>query len=256
MAPRVPGAIIRELARINNSRKHTNEPEPGSTETGFTESALSSRLRVSRLAFRGDAVEYTFEMTPERARAAASELEAILWLQNERLYQRLRARMPWRRHLRIVGMLLATLGLLLAGFGAIFSTRLRIEFMVAAALFVFFFLVFQQGERLSRALRRGTRKLVANRARRAMSPVLRHAPYTIEYTLDGERLTVQVEMPPIRGEVEWRQARLAILGSTVVCVFAAPLRQRPLRVVYVPGPLERRALQDAFIANEIETIGI
>jgi hypothetical protein len=200
-------------------------------------------------------LEYSFEMTPERALLAARELDAILWLQNERLYDMLRHRMRWRRQLRVAGLVIAVFGLLLALTGAVFAPpRLRLAFVVAVLLFVLFVVVFWRAELLEQAMRRATRRLVANRARRAMNPVLRKAPYTIRYTIESDSIGIHASELGITAQVPFKRMRHVVVASTVVCVFEGPYRQRPLRVLYVPGPAELGLLETALSAHQSEVV--
>jgi hypothetical protein len=193
-------------------------------------------------------------MTPQRAQNAVNDLNAVLWFQNERLYQRLRARMPWRRTLRGVALILCVVGILLAVPGVIFAPHLRLQFVVTTLLFALFFLTFQRGEALEQAIRRGTRRLVAGRARRAMASVIRKAPYTIHYAINDGRLTIRTADVGIAAELPIELVRYVVVAPSLVCVFDQPFRQRPLRVLYVPGPAETRVLQDTFANNHIDVV--
>jgi hypothetical protein len=199
--------------------------------------------------------EYSFEMTLERALLAARELDAILWLQNERLYELLRHRMRWRRQLRVAGMVIAVFGLLLASTGAVFAPqRLRLAFVVAVVLFVLFVAIFWRAELLEQAMRRATRRLVANRARRAMDSVLRKAPYTIRYTIESDSIGIHASELGIAAQVPFKRMRHVVVASSVVCAFEGPYRQRPLRVLYVPGPAELDLLETVLSAHQSEVV--
>jgi len=207
-------------------------------------------------------LSYEFEMTPERARAAIGALEAILWHQNERLYQNLCTRMPWRQQLARVGLGLSAVGLGLSLFGVLFAPRLRLTFLATLVAFAVFLILFWKRDALAAAMRRGTRRLIARRARRLLAPAIRHAPYTIAYTLDDDRLAIQATGPTITGtsslpaEIPLKRVRLAIIAPSMIGVFDRPLAQRPLRLLYVPGPTELQRLQDALTRNEAEVIAI
>jgi hypothetical protein len=199
---------------------------------------------------------YTFEMTAERARAAEREIDAALWVQNERLYHHIRARMPWRGKLRVVALVLCVLGLVLAVPSAILAPIRRLEFSAAVVAFALLFVVFRYLEPLERAIRRGTRKLVANRARRSMASVIRRTPYTIDYALEDGRLTISAKKLGVVADVPLKRARLAVVGRSVICLFDRPIGQRPLRVLYVPSEHERLLLENALAASGAQLMAI
>ena len=148
-------------------------------------------------------------MTRERAVAALAALEGALWIQNERIYQQWRDRMPWRPRLRVVALVLSLVGLLLAVVGAAFATQLRLLYFGTAALFVIFFVVFWHVERLAAGIRVGTRQLIARQARRALAPVIRRAPYTIDYTVEGDELGVEASAVGVAARVPLSRVQLA-----------------------------------------------
>jgi hypothetical protein len=205
-------------------------------------------------------VDYEFHMTPERARAAVPTLEAVLWFQNERLYHDLRARMPWRRQLRTVGLVLAAGGFGLALLGALFAPYLRLAFIATLVAFALFIILFHRGEEIERAMRRGTRRIVARRAQRLLAPALRYAPYAIAYTLEADRLAIQASGPSLpraagrQAEIPLSRVRLAIVAPGFIGLFARPLAQRPLRLVYVPTPTEQALLETALTVNQAEVM--
>ncbi len=193
----------------------------------------------------GPPLEYVFEMTPDFARAAAGPLERALWLQNERIYQRLRARMPWRPKLRVFGVLLSVSGVALAEIGWAGSRRAGELFLAMAAVFAAFALTFALGPRLEPGLRRVTRRLTAWRARRMMLPVARRAPYSIRYALAGSALSATVESLKLSLQLDLRSVPVAVTTADFVCAFRKPFGSTRVRVLYLPGPAERAALVDA-----------
>lgn len=198
---------------------------------------------------------YEFHMTPEFARAAAPRLEQALWMQNERLYHAVEARMRFRRFLPPVGIALCVLGMGLALVAWWASPRKDASFVGAFALFGVFLLTFMNLDAIGRAMRRYTRRMVAFRARKTMAQVAKRAPYTIQYELGESALATRVEAMKFSKVLDLKRVRVAIECPDFVCVFTRPLAQNPERVLYVPGAREHEALCAALAANGAEVAG-
>lgn len=201
-----------------------------------------------------EALVYEFQMTPEFAQAATVRLEEALWMQNERLYHSVEARMRFRRHLPAVGRALSVFGMALAFFGWWISPRKDTIFVGAFAVFGMLLLTFMNLQSIGRAARRFTRRMVASRARRTMAAVAKRAPYSIRYELGENALTTRVEAMKLSIALELKQVRVAIECPDFVCVFARPLAQNPMRVLYVAGAREHAAVCAALAANGAEVV--
>jgi hypothetical protein len=164
--------------------------------------------------------------------------------------------MPWRNRLRRVGIGLSICGWLLALFGAVFAPHLRLGFVAALVAFTLFVFVFSRGEAIEQALRRGTRRIVARRARLALEPLIRQAPLRIEYTLEHDQLRIEGSPPLKVTEHSLQRVRLAILAPRVICLYTGPYRQRPLAVLFYTEPDELRLVQGVLLANHVEVIAL
>jgi hypothetical protein len=67
-------------------------------------------------------------------------------------------------------------------------------------------------------------------------------------------LAVHVEKLGISRVLDLRSVRVGIATPAFICVFCRPLRQRPDRVLYVPGPRERAALSAPLLAAGVQLI--
>ena len=185
---------------------------------------------------------YEFQMTSEFARTATDTLERALWVQNERLYHHLENRMRFRSHLPSVGMILSTLGLLLVLFGWTLAPQKRLIFAPMFAAFAGLLLTFVFISSIARALRRFARRAVASTARRSMMRVAKRAPYTIQYELADGVLRTRVVSMGISKSLDLRKVRMAVETPAFICAFHRPLAQSPIRILYLPGAPEHRAL--------------
>jgi hypothetical protein len=192
-------------------------------------------------------LEYRIEVTPELARATTAPLEQALWLQNERHYEHLRSRplflVRLRPRVRLAGILLALVGLALSLLGWTMDDYRQEPLSQLSAVFVAFTVVFALvGERTDRAARRLTRRLVARQARRMMERVERKAPYVIEYSLANNALASRVEKLGLSRLLELRTIRVVVKARDFIIAFTRPYSSRGMRLLYVPGPVERDQL--------------
>ncbi len=196
------------------------------------------------------AFEYSFEMTPEFARAAAPRLEHAVWIVNERTFaERMASRLRYREKIRVAGVVLCAggVGLALYGFNATRAWR----FITYASVFIAFMIVFGLLPRIAGSLRRFTRWLIGVRARKSMEQIARAAPYTAQYRLDETLLSATVPKLDRSLQIDLRTVRLAVVMDRIVCMFAG---RREVRAVYVPGPAERAALVGALGAAGAEVV--
>lgn len=197
---------------------------------------------------------YEFQMTPEFCRRAIEALEQVLWMQNERFYRHLESRMRYRTALRKVGIVLSASGLALALLGWSLAPRKKVFFGGMLAAYVALLLAFVFAPLIARALRRFARRTVSWTTGRMMRTLARRAPYTIRYELGEAALVTRVERLGISRALDLRSVRVGIATPAFICVFRRPLKQRPARVLYVPGPREHAALSAALVAAGVQLL--
>jgi hypothetical protein len=187
-------------------------------------------------------LEYRIDVTPELARATTAPLEQALWLQNERHYRHLRSRplFRFRPQLSLAGILLSLVGLALSLLGLTMDDCPKESLPQFSAVFIAFAVVFAVPK--DGALRRLTRRLVARQARRMMERVARKAPYVIEYSLANNTLATRVEKLGLSRLLELKTVRVAVKARDFIVAFTHPYSTRQMRLLYVPGPVERDQL--------------
>lgn len=182
-------------------------------------------------------------MTPELARSAASPLEQALWLQSERPYEHLRSRFPsrprFRQRLRLAGTLLALVGVALSLLGWTQDCRGGASFIVFAAAFAGFAILFSLFPANDAALRGFTRRIMTRRARRMMQRVARQALYVIEYSFADNVLVARVEKLRFSRRLDIGSIRVAVKAGNFIVAFTRPYSTRHFRLLYFPGPAER-----------------
>ena len=191
---------------------------------------------------------YEFHMTSDFARAATATLERALWMQNERLYIHLEARMRFRSRLPSVGIVLSALGLALTLLGWALAPQKKLFFVSFFAAFAGLLLAFSFLSSIARSLRHFARKAVSSRVRRIMEGVERQAPYTIQYELTDGMLLTRVGRMVVSKPLELQHLRMAIETPAFICAFRRALAQNPARILYVPGVREHAALCAALAA--------
>jgi hypothetical protein len=197
---------------------------------------------------------YEFQMTAEFCHTAIEPLEQVLWMQNERLYRHLESRLRFRSLLRNGGIVLSACGLALVLVGWFLAPRKKLFFGGMFAAYLALLLAFVFAPQMARALRSFARRTVSWTARRTLRRVASRTPYTIRYELGEAVLAVHVERLGISRVLDLRSVRVGIATPAFICVFCRPLRQRPDRVLYVPGPRERAALSAALLAAGVQLI--
>jgi hypothetical protein len=197
---------------------------------------------------------YEFQMTPEFCRRAIPPLEQVLWMQNERFYRHLESRMRFRSQLRVAGIVLAVCGLALALLGWSLAPGKKVLFAGMLATYLALLLAFVFAPLIARALRRFARRMVCWTARRTMRRVASRAPYTIRYELGEAVLATRVEKLGISRSLDLRSVRVGIATPAFICLFRSPLKQRPARVLYVPGPQEHASLSAALVAAGVQLL--
>lgn len=197
---------------------------------------------------------YEFHMTAEFCRTASEPLEQMLWMQNERLYRHLESRLRFRSPLRKAGIVLSCCGLALVLVGWFMAPRKKLFFGGMFAAYLALLLAFVFAPLIARALRSFARRTVSWTARRTLRRIANRTPYTIRYELGEAVLAVHVENLGISRVLDLRSVRVGIATPTFIGVFSRPLRQRPDRVLYFPGPREHAALSTALLAAGVELI--
>lgn len=199
---------------------------------------------------------YRFEVTPELARASAEPLARALWMQDERAYAASRMRRH-RPRLRVFGVLVSVAGVALSWYGWAVTRRRGEKFVVEAALFTFFLLVFALLPSLALWLRLLAQRLHGSRARRMMEQVARKAPYQIDYALEDGVLLARVDklgLSPL--PLPLRSVSVAIAAPQFICAFPRPHSVSGFRMLYLPGAPERAALIEGLRAAGVTLLEV
>lgn len=205
-----------------------------------------------------DPLTFRCELTEARLARAEPELAAAMAWWTARHQEALRAGRerlePW---LRWLGVGLAAAGALLSGalvatvpVGACAGSRLAL-LQVATPLFALLGVVFWFLPRLSSALRAWAPAAAARRAPRLLAPLRAHLPTEVRYGLADGRLESSLARPPRRAVTRLADVRGALVGAEVACLFGGPPLSRLLRVVWLAGEAERRALLEALEAGGV-----
>jgi hypothetical protein len=75
-----------------------------------------------------------------------------------------------------------------------------------------------------------------------MERVARKAPYVIEYSLANSALASRVEKLGLSRLLELRTIRVVVKARDFIIAFTRPYSSRGMRLLYVPGPVERDQL--------------
>jgi hypothetical protein len=193
------------------------------------------------------------DLTAERLDRAEPELAAALAWWTDRRQEALRARRErLEPRLRLVGVLLSSLGVLVAGAAIVtlpdapFPGAGSLLFYDAAiAVFVVLGVIFWFLPRVTRGLRAWARGAVVRRALRLLASLRLHLPSAVEYELVAGRLESRLTRPPRSGATPLSAVHGALVGESLACLFGQPPLSRLLRVVWLGADQDCRALREA-----------
>ena len=192
---------------------------------------------------------WTSEITRERLAALQVELEWALQRQNARFSDRMpTSRMSVERRRAIALIVFSVLALVLA-YAAWTDPRVRHTMwfatgvVAAAAGFVMALFL----PRLRAWSKRTAGSMLTRRAAGILAPVLRRAPYTIEYKLAGDELAADVPALKLHRTLPLAHPKLVLATPGLVIAFRDTHALNPLRVIYAADG-DRAALLAAFAA--------
>lgn len=200
------------------------------------------------------------ELTPDRLDAGEREVGAALALWTRRRQEALRKKRervePW---LRRAGLAACAVG---AGLSAWADVATSVSTCPAAAarssatlyqvmtpVFVALGVVFWFLPRWTAALRAWAPRAAARAAPRLIAPLRAQLPTDVSYRLDDGGV-----QSSRTGRTAFRAVHGAIVGSQTACLFGRPPISRLVRVVWLPGEAERRAVVAALEAAKVPVI--
>ena len=151
---------------------------------------------------------------------------------------------------------LAACGLLLAASGWALMPRDKVFYGAMSSAFAVLLVIFIMLPRIGLALRRFARHMVSITAGKLMRPVAARGPYKIVYELSGTSLVTRAEAVQVSSTLDLRKVRVAIETPDFICAFPSRFAQRPIRVLYLPGPSEHAAMRAALVASGAEMLRV
>jgi hypothetical protein len=203
------------------------------------------------------------ELTRERLDAGERELALALAVAARRTQEALRPRRDRiEPRLRTFGVVVSALGAVGSGWVVAMSPAYRCPaarasdafFQVATPLFVVLGVVFWFLPRVTGAIRAWAPDAAARAAPRILAPLRKRLPSEVTYRVAGGAIESRLSRPLRASRTALAAVRLAVVGSGTACLFGPPPFGRLLRLVWLPGEDERRAVVAALEAAGVPVI--
>ncbi len=205
------------------------------------------------------------ELTHNRLDVGERELAAALSLWTTRTQEALRSRRErLEPRLRVFGLVAAAFGALLSAWAVVMTpvnacpaAAARSSgtfFQLTTPLFVVLGILFWFLPRITAELRAWAPGAAARAAPRVLSPLRKRLPSEVSYELAVDGIESSLSRPRRTGRTAFGAVHGAVVGSRTACLFGRPPFGRLLRVVWLPGDDERRAVVAALEAAKVPVI--
>jgi hypothetical protein len=211
------------------------------------------------------ATSFRCELTSDRLHAGERELAAALALAAVRTQEALRRRREkLEPRLRAFGLAACALGAALSGWAVVMTPARTCAaagargsghfYQVTTPLFVALGVLFWFMPRVTAEIRAWAPRAAARAAPRLLAALRKGLPSEVTYSLDAEGVTSSLSRPRRTRRTPFRMVQTAVVGMHTACLFGRPPFGRLLRVVWLPGEDERRALLLALDAARIPVV--